>query len=435
MKEINWTKKTKSLAISVGVYAVLMLLVIIICNNETISKWIASVFSVLAPIIIGIAIAYLCTPILGLFENKLFKLIKKSKVRRALSMVCTYLLIALIFTVILIIIIPQLISSINGFADNFTSYIDKTVTLINIMIYRLNGMADGNFLNQYVNLADLQKLAGELFANAGGIVSAFSNYILTYTTSIAVALKNLLFGLFISIYVLASKEHLLAQMNKLFSAILSEEKYTKFADTVKFTNKTFGNYIQAQLLDAFLVAIECALAFSIAKLPYPILLAFIIGITNIIPIFGPFIGGIPAAFIVFITDPGKVILFVILIVLIQQIDGNFVLPKLIGTSTGMSSLGVLCAITVMGGYFGIMGMILGVPCFVVIGELITRAINTKLTQRGLSLELSEYYASADNEILAESSPHEHLIVKIVNCFVKFFKTVFAKIAKLFRRKK
>ncbi len=435
MKELNWNKKTKSLAISVSVYAVLMLLVIIICNNETISKWFSNVLSVLAPIIIGIAIAYICTPILNLFEKKLLRGIKKTKMRRALAMVCTYLLIALIFTIILIIIIPQLISSINGFADNFTSYIDKTVTLINIVIYRLNSTTDGNFLNQYVNLTDLQNLAGELFANAGGIVSAISNYILTYTTSIAVALKNILFGLFISIYVLASKEHLLAQINKLFSAILNEERYTQFSDTVKFANKTFGSYIQAQLLDACLVAIECAIIFSIAGLPYPILLAFIIGITNIIPIFGPFIGGIPSALIVFITDPGKVILFVILIVLIQQIDGNFVLPKLIGSSTGMSSLGVLCAITVMGGYFGIMGMILGVPCFVVIGELITRAINTRLTQRGLSLELSEYYASTDDEMMDQASHREHLIVRIVNCIVKFFKTLFMKIAKVFKRKK
>ena len=435
MKEITWNKKTKSLAISAAVYAVLMLLVIIICNNETITKWITNVFSVLAPIIIGVAMAYICTPILSLFENKLFKRIKKPKIRRALSMVCTYLLIALVLTVILIIIIPQLISSINGFADNFTSYIDKTVTLINIIIYRLNASTEGKFLDQYINLADLQNLAGELFANSGGIISAISNYVLTYTTSIAVALKNILFGLFISIYVLASKEHLLAQGNKFFSAVLSEERYARFSDTVKFTNKTFGNYIQAQLLDACLVAVECALAFSIAKMPYPVLLAFIIGITNIIPIFGPFIGGIPAAFIVFITDPGKVILFVILLVLIQQIDGNFVLPKLIGSSTGMSSLGVLCAITVMGGYFGIMGMILGVPCFVVIGELISRTINAKLTLRGMPLELSEYYASADDEILDQKSQQEHLIVRIVNGVFRFFKNFFAKIAKLFKRKK
>ena len=426
MKEINWNKKTKAIAISVGIYAILTLMVIIICNNETITKWINSVLSVLAPIIIGVAIAYICTPILTLFENKVYKGIKSAKLRRALSMICTYLLIALIITIILIIIIPQLISSINSFADNFKSYIDKTVTLINIMIYRLNSAMDGNSFNPYVNLADLQKMVSDMFANVGGVFSAISNYVLTYTTTIATGIKNIFFGLFISIYILASKERLIAQLRKIFAAILNEEHYTKFSEMAKFTNKSFGNYIQAQLLDALLVAVECALIFSIAGIPYSILLAFIIGVTNIIPIFGPFIGGIPAALIVFITSPSKVILFVILLVLIQQIDGNFVLPKLIGTSTGISSLGVLCAITVMGGYFGIIGMILGVPIFVVGGELIKRAVNNKLEQRGLSLELAEYYSSDKDEMLNQSKPHEHLIVRFVNMIGRIFKSIFKK---------
>jgi len=426
MKEINWNKKTKAIAISVGIYAVLTLMVIIICNNETITKWINSVLSVLAPIIIGLAIAYICTPILTLFENKVYKGIKSAKLRRALSMICTYLLIALIITIILIIIIPQLISSVNSFADNFKSYIDKTVTLINIMIYRLNSAMDGNNFNSYINLADLQKIVSDMFANVGGVFSAISNYVLTYTTTIATGIKNIFFGLFISIYILASKERLIAQVRKIFAAILNEEHYAKFSEMAKFTNKSFGNYIQAQLLDALLVAVECALIFSIAGIPYSILLAFIIGVTNIIPIFGPFIGGIPAALIVFITSPSKVILFVILLVLIQQIDGNFVLPKLIGTSTGISSLGVLCAITVMGGYFGIIGMILGVPIFVVCGELIKRAVNNKLEQRGLSLELAEYYSSDKDEMLDQSKPHEHLIVRFVNMIGRIFKSIFKK---------
>lgn len=434
MKEINWNKKTKALAISIGIYALLTLLVIIICNNETISKWIDGIMSVLAPILIGLAIAYICTPILTFFENKLYRGIKSSKFRRALSMVCTYLLIALIITVILIIIIPQLISSVNSFADNFKSYIDKTVTLINIMIYRINSSMEGNTFNKYINLSDLQKMVSDMFANVGGVFSAVSNYVLTYTTSIATAIKNIFFGLFISIYILASKERLIAQLRKMFSAILNEEQYANFSEIAQFTNKSFGNYIQAQLLDALLVAVECALVFSIAGIPYAILLAFIIGVTNIIPIFGPFIGGIPAALIVFITTPGKVILFVILIVLIQQIDGNFVLPKLIGTSTGISPLGVLCAITVMGGYFGIMGMILGVPCFVVCGELIKRIVNKKLEQRGLSLELTDYYSSDKNSLIEQSNTREHLIVRLVNVITHIFKAIFSKISSIFHKK-
>lgn len=435
MKEKSWKPKTKTIAISVGIYAILTLFVIIICNNEIMSKWLKSIFSVLAPLIVGIAIAYLCAPILRLFETKLYKGIKNSKFRRALSMICTYLLIAIAITVVLIIIIPQLIGSIKGFAGNFMSYVDKSVTLINILIYRINQSSESGIIEQYINVDGLQTMVNNIINNAGGISSAISNYILPYTTSLAVASKNLIFGLFISIYALASKERIFAQCRRFFSAVMNEERYERFCDTVRFTNKTFSNYIQAQLLDALLVAVECAIIFSIAKMPYSVLLAFIIGVTNIIPVFGPFIGGIPAAFIVFITDPSKLILFVILLVLIQQVDGNFVLPKLVGTSTGMSSLGVLCAITVMGGYFGIIGMVLGVPFFVVIGALIEKLVVSKLQLRGMSLELSDYYISNDNEVISTNTPHEHLIVRLVHKIGNMFRGISKKISSLLKKDK
>ena len=434
MKEFKWTKRTKAIAISAAIYAILALFVIIVCNNDTISNWIRNVLSVLSPIIVGLAIAYICTPVLTLFESTIYKGIKSPKLRRALSMICTYLMIALIITIILIIIIPQLISSIKNFTNDFKSYIDKTVTLINIMIYRINIAMDGNAFSQYVNLSDLQKIVSDMFANVGGVLSAISNYVLTYTTSIATGIKNIVFGLFFSIYILSSKERLLAQVKKIFAAILNEDHYQKLSEMAKFTDKSFGNYIKAQLLDALLVAIWCAIAFSIAGIPYSVLLAFIIGVTNIIPIFGPFIGGIPAAAIVFITTPGKLIPFIIILVLIQQIDGNFILPRLIGSSTGISSLGVLCAITIMGGYFGIMGMILGVPVFVVGGELIKRLVNSKLEQRGLSLELAEYYSSDKNSIIEKTDHNDHLIVRLVNVIVRMFKSIFSKIKSIFNKK-
>ena len=257
---------------------------------------------------------------------------------------------------------------------------------------------------------------------------------MNYASSIAVGVKNALFGIFISIYILSSKERLTAQIKKILTAIFPGKRYSGFIEWVRFTNNTFGNYIKAQLLDALLVAVECAILFSITGMPYSVLLAFIIGVTNIIPVFGPFIGGIPAGFIVFISAPNKLLLFIILLVLIQQIDGNFVLPKLVGTTTGMSSLGVLCAITIMGGYFGIAGMILGVPFFVVLGEIIRRLVNMRLEKQGMSVSLADYHVSGTAPEDFDEEHKENLFVRTINKIGRFFAQLFQKIKQLFKRK-
>lgn len=437
MLNFKWTKKHTVIAVSAAVYAVLILFFIIIINNKTIYNWFNNFLSVLAPLIIGVAVAYLCNPVLVLFENKVFKRISRLKLRRALSLFCTYLLILLGLTVILLIVIPQLRSSYNSFTGNLKSYTDKAITFVNKTIYQFDNFSGKGDFGNYIDVSDVQKRVSELFTSSSNFFSTLATYVVNYATTIAVGIKNLLFGIFISIYILIAKERLIAKVKKMFASFLNNEHYMSLANWISFTNQTFGSYIKAQLLDALLVAIECAVIFSIAGIPYPMLLAFIIGMTNIIPVFGPFIGGIPSGFIVFITKPEKVLLFIILIVLIQQIDGNFVLPKLVGTHTGMTSLGVLCAITVMGGYFGIVGMILGVPFFVVAGEIIRRLVNSGLEKRGMSTELADYY-SGGAQILteeAEDDKKEGLFVRIVHALQKFIKNILSKISHLFSKKK
>lgn len=412
------SKKNTIIMASIAIYAVLVLLFIIIINNAVISAWLKSTMSVLAPLIVGGAIAYLCNPLLTLFERRVFKKMKSHGARRALSMVLTYLVVLLALSFVLLIVVPQLASSFNSFTSSLRSYTDKAITLVNKLIYSFTAASEDRDMDRYININDIQRTVSEIFNFSSGIFSTIAGYVVNYASSIAVGLKNILFGLFISIYLLISKERLAAQIKKILSALLSEKKYAGFMGWVRFTNGTFGNYIKAQLLDALLVAVECALIMSITGMPYSVLLAFIIGITNIIPVFGPFIGGIPAGFIVFISAPEKLLLFIILLVLIQQIDGNFVLPKLVGSTTGMSSLGVLCAITIMGGYFGIGGMILGVPFFVVVGEIIRRVVNSRLEARGMSVSLDDYYAVGEEH---EHEKHEGLIVRAIRKIIDFFK--------------
>ena len=427
MKEFNWNKKNTIIAVSIAVYAVIALLFVIVINNETISTWINRVLAVLSPVIIGGAIAYLINPFVLFFDTKLFKRIKKVKVRRAFSMLCTYIILILIITIILLIIVPQIIGGFNDFTSNLTSYTDKVITITNKLIYKFNTSQDYGNLSNYINMVDLQKIVSNLFNTSTNLFSTISGYIVSYASSVAVGIKNIVFGLIFSIYFLAAKDSLLAKARKICTALMSDKSYANFSEMVKFTNKSFGDYIKAQLLDALLVTLECMFVFWVTEMPYFVLLAFIIGITNIIPVFGPFIGGIPAAFIVFVTNPEKMLLFVILIVLIQQIDGNFILPRLVGTSTGTSPLGVLFAITVMGGYFGVPGMILGVPFFVVISEIIRKLVNNRLEKRDLPITIEDYYSeSSDFRHEATKPKKEHLIVLIVNKIGDLLKRIFKK---------
>ena len=427
------SKRSTLILVSVAVYAVLALLFIIIINSSTISKWLSDTLSVLAPLIVGAAMAYLCNPLLVMFERRVFKKMRSRGGKRAISMVCTYLVLFIVLAAILGIVIPQLISSYNSFARSLRSYTDKAITFVNKLIYSLNSsLSEDRDMSKFIDIGDVQRKVSELFNTSSGIFSTVAGYVVNYASSIAVGIKNVLFGLFISIYILSSKERLTAQIKKILTAILPERRYSGFVGWVRFTNSTFGNYIKAQLLDALLVAVECVLLLSVTNMPYPVLLAFIIGVTNIIPVFGPFIGGIPAGFIVFISAPEKLLLFVIMLVLIQQIDGNFVLPKLVGTTTGMSSLGVLCAITIMGGYFGIAGMILGVPFFVVTGEIIRRLVNMKLERRGLSVSLEDYYLSGTAPVEDEEK-HDNFIVRALRAIGRAFARVGSAVAGFFRR--
>ncbi len=412
MNKFEWNKKNTIIATSVAVYAVLALLLAIIINNEAISKWLGSFFSVLAPLIIGGAIAYLCNPILNMFDNRAFARMRSRKGRRALSLLCTYAVVLLALTLLLLIVIPQLIGSYNSFAGNLQSYTNKAITFVNKALYMINQSAGSDDFSKYIDTGSVQRKVSELFNTSSGIFSTVAGTIVSYASSIAVGIKNVLFGLFISIYVLASKERLSAQTKKILAAALPEKRYKNLLEWVGFTNQTFGSYLKSRIIDAIIIAFICLALFSVCGLPYTLFLSFIIGVTNVIPVFGPFLGGIPAGFIVFISKPEKLLLYVILIVLIQQFDGNVLFPKLASNSTGISSLGVICAIAIMGGYFGILGMLLGVPFFVVAGEIIRRLVNRRLEKRGMSVSLEDYYLAGTAPEAEKSG--DNLFMKVFN---------------------
>ena len=371
--------------------AVVFLVLFAIFNKDVVGSVLSSVWSVFSPVVFGFGIAYILNPILRFYEFKVFKKIKRINVVRALSIVCTFLTATVMVAGFVYLLLPSVITTVKEFMGKYNDYLVAITDLVNRLIVRITGKAE------YANLIDTEHVKEfilEFFTKNSGEVdinTTIKDYVSTYGMGVLTALKNILFAIIISVYVLISKEKLQAQIRKLAASVMSEKTTKKVGKYVLLTHKTFTNYFMGSIFDCFVVMILTFVAMLIAGIPYPLLIAVIIGVTNIIPILGPFIGAVPSFFIIFIVDPIKAIIFAVLILLIQQIDGNIIAPKIHGESTGISSLAVIIVILVMGEYFGIMGMLIGVPLFAVIVSIVTEYIDNRLRLKGMSTDTGEYY--------------------------------------------
>jgi predicted PurR-regulated permease PerM len=353
------------------------------------------VFSVLKPIIYGIIIAYILNRIVKLFETKVFVFLDKKKGRlkfkRSISVVCTYVSVILLFTGFVLIIVPQIIAGINDLRNNIYLYISS-----------LQGWITG-FASK---IPELSGVVEKLMAYVGDLLSSISKvieYIMPKLTGIIsdaiVILKDITLGIILSIYFLLQKEKFLAQGKRMICAIFSERKYNKFVLAMKRADSSFGGYIVAMAFDSLLVGLECFVVCYIVGIPYYPLVSLIVGVTNFIPFFGPFIGAIPSAFIIFIADPISVVWFAIIILIIQQIDGNIIAPKIIGDNLNLSSVWVVIAITVMSGLFGFTGMVIGVPLFSLIYAWVGNIVSNKLKSKGRSAQLIDYFSDGNGKEL------------------------------------
>ena len=364
-----------------GIFGVLFL-----ANLEAILLPIKNLGSVLTPIIIGLVIAYLCNPILRFCEIKIFYKLRRT-VNRALSMLMAYIFMLLIISGIVLLIVPQVIESINDFRINGMFFLNRLIASANEFLASLPFELPGGNEN-VLSLEKLLTLAMELMGDLGSDIIGSIGLV---AGSALTVLKNILVGIFVSIYVLLSKDRLKAGCRRIIHALFKESTEKKILYYSAQAHRKFGGFIVGKLVDSLMVGLTAALFFNIFDIPYPTLIAVIIGVTDFIPFFGPFIGAIPSAIIIFIAEPSKAILFVILILVIQQIDGNLLAPLILGDHTGMTSLGVLIAITVMGGVFGIVGMIIGVPLFAVITIMLDDMIKQRLREKGAPTGLYAYY--------------------------------------------
>jgi predicted PurR-regulated permease PerM len=261
---------------------------------------------------------------------------------------------------------------------------------------------------EFLSLDKINALFTTVIDSLSGLFDVLLKNISAYGSKLVSSVANIIMSLFISFYLLASKEKRLAQVKKLISALFNEKRAKFIFDTASLAHNAFGSFIGAKILDSFIVGILEYIVFSIFGIPYAPMLACVMGITNIIPFFGPIIGAIPSGFIVLISDPSKLIPFLIIMLVVQQTDANIIEPKILSDRTGVSSLCVIVAISVMGNLWGVFGMVVGVPLFSVVLALVEQYTNARLSARGMSVDLDDYYREEPQYMKALAQGHAKL---------------------------
>ncbi len=417
-------KKKASPVLLAVVFGIIFVVLYAAVNIGHISATFSSILDVFTPILLGIGFAYLLNPLLKIYEFKVYKKIKNKHVLRALSMVSTYLTVILVIAAFLLLLIPQLIDSVTLFATQFDSYVENIVNILNNFIANL--MEN----EKYRDLIDPDQLINtvtQFLFESEDLLSGLMNYVGEYAMGLFTGVKNAFLALFISIYILSSKERLKAQTAKFATAVFPASKSRRFFKYLSLCDRTFGSYFIGMLTDALFVGVLCLIVFSIFRLPYALLISVIVAVTNIIPVFGPFLGAIPSFLIILIVDPGKAILFLVLILIIQQIDGNIIAPKILGNSTGISSLAVVIAIILMGTWFGLVGMVIGVPVFAVGISIVKELLDTRLRAKNKPTDTAEYYDVSS--LVDPHERHQSLINKIFNAIADLIKKLIAKLKK------
>lgn len=397
--------------------AIIFIVLYLIVNLSAVTGLFEAILSVIAPILIGGAIAYLLNPLLKLFEFKILKKIKNNSLKKGVSILLTYVVALLLITGFLLLLIPQLIESVLDLSAKFDLYVEDTTKIVNDIIGKFSP-------DTRVNKENIINALTSFFLSSGTVFDFVMDYAKDFVLGLYVGLKNAILGIFISVYILAAKERLHAQIRRITEALFKDKTRTLLLRYVRIANRTFGNFFIGKIVNSSIIGIITYIALLIFGVPYPLLIATIVGITDIIPVFGPFIGAIPSAIIIFIANPYKALVFVLIILVIQQLDGNILAPRILGNSTGISSLGVIVAIVVMGDCFGVIGMIVGVPIFAVITILANEFIESKLKSKGRPIKTDDYYPAYS--LVDPHEQHEKVGERI-------FRSLFGGISKVFKK--
>lgn len=372
----------------------------LIFHSSQITNGISTVISLTMPIMFGFVIAYLLTPLLNYIEYHIlipfadFCKIKPTSKRkgliRGISITLTSCLVFAVIYLLCAMMLSQIVPSIMNIISNFDVYIDNITKWINELL------EDNPTLGEYV-VKTIDKYSVELESWLNNtVLPKTSSLIKTVSFSVINLLSILwdfIIGFIIAVYVLISKEKFSGQAKKIAYSAFEKDTANAVIRNFRFTHKTFIGFISGKILDSLIIGLLCFVGTTILKTPYAVLVSLVIGVTNIIPFFGPFIGAIPCSILIFVVDPLhplNCLYFVIFILALQQFDGNILGPKILGDSTGLTGFWVIFSITLFGGLFGVPGMVVGVPVFAVIYASIKSIVNASLSKKAMTQQTEDY---------------------------------------------
>lgn len=419
------------------VFSICLLLVAVVLRYNAFIGVLQSVIKVLAPIIWGLVIAYLLNPVMVRLDHALKPVINKKKEHksavRITSVAITSVFALACCTGLILMVVPELLNSINILIDNAPSYLNNFYD--KMMEFLDSNPEISSTIKTWIE-EEFSNIQTSIVGWITGLKPTIDNLITTLKDgifSVFTGVKDFILGFIVSIYLLFNKEDFIAQSKKVLYATFSKKRCDRLLNIGRDANNKFMGFLSGKAIDSFIIGMLAFIVMTIMDMPYTVLISCIIGITNMIPFFGPIIGAVPSAFLILLYNPAKVIPFIIFIIILQQVDGNIIGPKILGNSIGLPTFWIIFAIFIGGGLFGFAGMLIGVPAFAVIYTLFKDSVDEKLIRKNMSTDIEDYRSpEPEPEIITESEEKKQSeMVKTAVSLVKMGKD---KIADITNRK-
>lgn len=386
--KFEWTKTMTKRVITYSVAGVFILLAYFLFSNiNKVTGFFSWIASVLRPFILAFIFAYLLNGVLAFFE-KVFGKIGNRNIRRILAIVVTWIVTIAVLALFFYIIIPDIKASIGTLINNIPGYLESTKSFANYLVdtYGIDENVIAPLLNFEVSTDNIMKIVEQYGKQLLPQIANIANI----SVKIGNTIFDIIIAIIISIYFMFSKETLIAQLKKSFYALFDKEVASTSVRVARETHRIFSGFINGKLLDSLIIGILCFIGMSILRFEYPLLISFIVGVTNIIPFFGPFIGAIPSVLLLLVINPWHALWFAVFVFGLQQLDGNVIGPKILGDSTGLPPIWVMFAILIGGEFMGVVGMFIGVPAFAVIYKFAKEILEKRLKKKNMPEETLAY---------------------------------------------
>jgi len=395
-EEDFWMKSNKKqyLRLGITIFASLAAVVafyFLILRYEGLKAYLDIISLALQPVMVGIVIAYLICPVAKFLERQFRRVKWLSRAARLLSVVFTLIFVIGILGVFGALVLPQVAESIRSLVVDLPGMLE--VQLTRLETYLKSDSDAAATAMQMITSIETSLLAWtkeNLFSTLSNVAGS--------VMSIGSAIVNFVVSVVVTVYLLLDRERYLAQCRKLFYAVSRNKRFNRAVmEVLHQADRIFSGFISGKLLDSLIVGIICFVCLTVMNMPYALLVSVIVGVTNIIPMFGPFIGAIPSAFLILLVSPSKCIVFLIFIIILQQLDGNIIGPRILGNSTGLSALYVTVAMLLFGKLMGFVGMIVGVPLFATLYYIVKRLAEYSLRRQGLPMSTAAYAGTGGDE--------------------------------------